>query len=479
MNKSIHSLTKIIWLGYIAIVMVLAAAFTPAAIAQRGGSAGGGHGGNIRGPSVGPSIRGGPGAGARTVTPGMRGWGTAPRSMPNTGTPQYRGSSPSNRPMGRGPAMGTPRATSPQPRTVTPGMRGRQTAPRTAPNVRTPQYRGPSGNVPRSVPERQYTPGTRPGAGPGARMGTSNVTPRTPGQYRSGRYGSPAGPSGQPGVGTSRQTPRITPRQAGPRTPGQGRVGVPGRVPGQVPGTTGRRGGPAYGPGQARQQWNQGHSQHHGNWNHHGNWSHNNYWNWNNSSFYFGLYFYPGFAFPFDYGYWSFSYCGGYCSYSPFYYYGMPYVYAPRVVVVEVPRYTYVSVPDYSYGNNYYLAQGAYSGLNAALDDIRNGWIANKPDLILKYINAGTQVAIYLDNNYAYSLSGSDYKNMVSDAIKHINTVSFTIDKVEQRSDGAYTATGTHDFYDINNNHKVVNVSYTLAQQGGNWTIIAAGSSES
>lgn len=156
----------------------------------------------------------------------------------------------------------------------------------------------------------------------------------------------------------------------------------------------------------------------------------------------------------------------------------MPYVYAPRVVVVEQPVYTYSAVPDYSYGTGYYLSPGAYSGLDAALDDIRNGWINGQPDLILAHVDAGAQIPIYLDGNYAYSLSGADYRDMVRDAAGHIRTVSFVFNNVERRSDGAYTATGTHDFYDANNNHKVVNVSYTLTQQGGNWVIVAAGSSE-
>ena len=147
-------------------------------------------------------------------------------------------------------------------------------------------------------------------------------------------------------------------------------------------------------------------------------------------------------------------------------------------MVTDVPSYTYTQVPDYSYGNDYYLSQGSYSGLDAALDDIKNGWQSGQADPILKHINTGTQIAIYLDNSYAYSLPGSDYSAMVRDAVGHIRTVSFTIDNVQQRSDGAYTATGTHDFYDVNNNHKVTNVSFTLALQGGKWVIVTAGSSE-
>jgi len=155
----------------------------------------------------------------------------------------------------------------------------------------------------------------------------------------------------------------------------------------------------------------------------------------------------------------------------------MPYVYAPRVAVVDVPTYTYSPLPDYSYGNGYYLSQGAYSGLDAALDDIKNAWINKRPDLMLGHIDTGAQIAVYLDNNYAYSLPGSDYTDMVRDAIGHIQTIGFNFTNVERRSDGAYAATGTHEFLDANNNRKAASISFTLAQTGGKWVIVSAGSS--
>jgi len=158
----------------------------------------------------------------------------------------------------------------------------------------------------------------------------------------------------------------------------------------------------------------------------------------------------------------------------------MPYVYSPRVAVIDnTPTYTYSQLPDYSYGNDYYMSQGSYSGLDAALDDIKNAWINAQPDLLLQHIDTSTQIAIYLDNNYAYSLSGSDYRDMVRDAVGHIQTISFNFNNVEMRSDGAYTATGTHEYYDADNNRKVVSVSFTLSQTGGKWVIVSAGSSES
>ena len=331
--------------------------------------------------------------------------------------------------------------------------------------------RGNRGGTPGSINSPNAT------GQPGRGLGTPGTLPGTI-NGRGNRGGTPGGLTNPNVIGQ----------------PGRGR-GTPGTLPGTIngrgnrgvtPGIGNGRGdqgrgpqGQGFRPGQARQQWNQNWNRDRGNWNRQGNWGRNNNWNWNNSNFSFGFFFYPGFAFGFNYGYWGFDNCGAYCSYSPFYYYGYPYVYAPRVEVVEVPVYTYTPAPDYSYGNGYYLSQGSYNGLDAALSDIRNAWGNGRADLMLKYIDANTQIAIYLDNDYSYSLPGSDYSSMVRDAIGHIRTVNLTFDKVEQRSDGAYTASGTHEFYDANNNHKVVNVSFTLAQSNGAWVVVAAGSSES
>ena len=96
---------------------------------------------------------------------------------------------------------------------------------------------------------------------------------------------------------------------------------------------------------------------------------------------------------------------------------------------------------------------------------------------MVAHVDTGTQIAIYLDGNYSYSISGADYSSMVRDAVSRVRTISMTLDNVQQRSDGAYTATGTHQFYDVNGNQKTVSISFTLANSGGRWVIVEAGSS--
>ncbi len=293
-------------------------------------------------------------------------------------------------------------------------------APR-APRAPSPGFnRGlPSGGFNRGTSPGMRPGGTLPGAGPGMRPGGT-----LPG----------AGPGMRPGGAGSGTRPGMRPGGGGP--------------------------GPGHGmrPG--------------------GNWNNNNNWNWNNSTWSFGLFFYPGFAAGFNYGYWGFD-CWPNCSYSPFYSYGLPYIYSPRVEVVEVPTYTYVQVPTYDYNSDYYMSAGQYTGLNDALNDIKSAWNNGRADLMLAHIDPQTQIAIYLDGNYSYSISGADYSNMARDAISRVQTSSLTFDNIERRSDGAYTATGTHQFTDIKGTPKTVSVSFTLALKNGQWVIVAAGSSAS
>jgi hypothetical protein len=233
--------------------------------------------------------------------------------------------------------------------------------------------------------------------------------------------------------------------------------GAPGRGPGDRPG-----------------------GDHGGQWNGHGG-NHGHYYppNYNNGYYYYNNSPWAGVALFF--GGWAFGLAAGYggAYYSPFYDYGFPSVYSPSVVVVEQPVYTYSNVPAYDYGNGYYLSPGATSGLDQATDDIRNAWLTGNDGLILRHVDGSTQIAVYVNGAYSYSLPGTDYSNMVRDAIGHVRTTGFTITSMEKRSDGAYVLTGRHDFYDISNNLKSADVSYTLAQSGGAWVIVAVGSTES
>lgn len=184
-------------------------------------------------------------------------------------------------------------------------------------------------------------------------------------------------------------------------------------------------------------------------------------------------FFFIGFGGPFFFGLWGFDY-GPYAAYSPYYYYGLPYVYAPSVYTTPQPAYSYSNVSPYYYGGPAYTG-----GLSAALDDIKNGWMNKNSDLILSHIATDRSIPFYLNGNYSYTVEANDYANMTRDAITRVRTVDFSWYKLEQRSDGAYVAFARHQFYDINGNLKTAYVSYTLQQVDNTWIVVATGSSAS
>lgn len=481
-----RSLLKRFWSVASIGVLALMLASAPAALARGGGGGGGGgHGGGGFG-------GGGGGGGFRGGGGGFSGGGFRGGGMPSGGS--FRG--------GMGPSGGFSRSAPSMPSSnFSPGF-ARPSMPSSSfnrPSTGGNFGRGPSATMPNRGPSnigRGPTTVGQPGAfNRGA--GTIGQPGRVPGAVTGQPGGIGRGPGtigqtgrvpGGVGRGTGTNQPGITrvPNQGrgsvsgqpgmgrGPTT-GRGPVsGQPGRGQGTMPGGAGR--GQSGRGNLGNQAHNRANNFNHGHQGDHGHHNHNN--NNNNDNFFFSFGFFPGFGWPLSYGFWGFDDCGAYCNYSPFYYYGYPYVYAPRVVVADAPSYTYTSVPDYSQGG-YYLSQDSYSGLNAALNDISNAFLTSQPNLLLAHVSANSQIQIYLDGNYAYSLPGSDYQKMVQDAVGHIKTSSFTFTNVEQRSDGAYTATGTQVFTDVKGVQKTVQVSFTLAQSSGSWVIVAAGSSAS
>jgi len=326
------------------------------------------------------------------------------------------------------------------------------------------------------------------GRGPSQPMRTS---PPQTGAPVTGRVPGTPGGFGQGPTGT------MPGSQIGPRMPGAfgGTRPAPGTMPGRGPGATGGtrpmpgtmpgvNTRPPFAGGTQTQPGGSGAGWHGNQWNGH-NYQHGYYQNGHYNKPYYsngGYYYnYPYVNGWYLFGSYLFGFATGYALAAPYSDYGVvaPYVYAPSVVVVPQPYYTYYDVPAYDYGNDYYMSPGAYTGLNAALDDIRNGWIGGNDDLILKHINPSTNVAIYLDGKYSYSVPGNDYSKMTRDALGAIKTVDLSFYKVQERSDGSYIAYGKHEFNDESNNRKVVYISYTLSKSNGNWLITAAGSSDS
>ena len=94
-------------------------------------------------------------------------------------------------------------------------------------------------------------------------------------------------------------------------------------------------------------------------------------------------------------------------------------------------------------------------------------------------MNSGDKIAVLLGNKYDYSIDSDDYLSMTHDALEDMQTNSFVWNKVRERSDGTYTAFGTHRYTDSSGSTKTVYVSYTLEKIGREYYIIEVGSGTS
>ena len=195
-----------------------------------------------------------------------------------------------------------------------------------------------------------------------------------------------------------------------------------------------------------------------------------------------GRYYYPSRPDyrPSRYGYWGFDINDPeYCRSIYFYYGYFPYV--NRIRIVDTPYYdvSYYSGNIPIYSDDYYLSARSRNAFDQTLADIRNSWIKDRPDLFEKYVKTDQVIAVMLDGKYNYSVGADDYIQMTSDAVDQIGTISFTWDRVRQRTNGDYTAYGKHVYNDSDGNAKTVYVTYTLRMIEGDYKIVEVGSSDS
>lgn len=226
--------------------------------------------------------------------------------------------------------------------------------------------------------------------------------------------------------------------------------------------------------------------------------------------------------FPGTYEFYSFDYTPGAAYPSIYCYYGIvpPYISGNRVTCIRPePRviYTFTDFPSIITNGNcmddkgYYLYNRPHSSLSSALRDVCRAWERGDIDLMMRHVNSDSAIDVYLKGDYAYSLSARDYREMTSDAMRAIDTISFDFYRVRKRccqKDTIYfggyqvdipnetvaVAYGTHVYYDSwrywddrryvplyslsgPRQQHTVYVSYTFEQRGSDWYITEVGCS--
>jgi len=184
-------------------------------------------------------------------------------------------------------------------------------------------------------------------------------------------------------------------------------------------------------------------------------------------SFYYGFYFsdpywfafyYPGY-YPAVYHYWG--WCPGWVYPNRAYYAPTEYVYMPATPY----RYYYsgYSIDD----------AGAYR----AMEDVRQAWFESEISKLAYHLTDQEDIRVYFDGEYEYTTTTDDYYAMTVDAMATTNTVAMDFDSPIWLSTNEFFVTGRHVFYDPNEERQTVYVSHRFRRLGGEWFLVAVGSS--
>lgn len=187
---------------------------------------------------------------------------------------------------------------------------------------------------------------------------------------------------------------------------------------------------------------------------------------------------------PFRYRYYSYDYRPRDCYpslYCYYYDYCPPYISYDRVVFSA--RFSgarvYVEIPVFLYqrSDDYYLRDRGDKELWANLRDIQRGWELSNPELVMDHVKQNSTIEVFLKGEYTYSVDWLDYYDMTRDAMSVIQTRTFDFDRVTRRDGNLYVAHGRHTYADESGLLKTVYITYTFERNGGEWYIVAVGSS--
>jgi hypothetical protein len=183
------------------------------------------------------------------------------------------------------------------------------------------------------------------------------------------------------------------------------------------------------------------------------------------------------FYYPFYFSdpYWfGFYYSGYYPSVYTYWGWCPPWIYPNRVYYAPMDYVYWPTTPYRYYPSSYRLD---YAGAANAIEDIRQAWFQGKIDSLAYHLTDQLDIQVYLDGEYQYSTSTSDYYSQTVDAMATTDTVSLDFDNPIWISSAEVFYTGRHVFYDPDGNQQTVYVSYRLRNLGGQWYLVSIGSS--
>lgn len=151
------------------------------------------------------------------------------------------------------------------------------------------------------------------------------------------------------------------------------------------------------------------------------------------------------------------------------------------MIYVDIPLYSGVNCRGYapiSREDNYlerdYLWQRE-PGIGSAVDELREAFGHGNIDALVALTDPNVQIAVFLQGKYEYTLDANDFVDLTRDGLQGIDTISFDITRVHERSAGIYVVSGEHVYRDRNGQRRKVYVSYVLEDIKGIWTLTQVG----
>jgi len=184
-------------------------------------------------------------------------------------------------------------------------------------------------------------------------------------------------------------------------------------------------------------------------------------------NFYYGYYwsdpywfafYYPGY-YPSVYHYWG--WCPG-------------WVYPDRVYYVPTD-YTYFPATPYRYYNTGYRVDELAA--QRVIEDVRKAWFNSDISSLAYHLTDEVDIRVYFDGEYSYSTTTEDYYAMTVDAMATTETVALDFDRAIWLSSNEVFVTGRHVFWDPSEQRQTIYVSYRFRNLGGEWYLVAVGSS--
>lgn len=150
---------------------------------------------------------------------------------------------------------------------------------------------------------------------------------------------------------------------------------------------------------------------------------------------------------------------------------------APRVVYLEVPVYIGGVYRGYA-DDDYYLNSVWWrddrtldSSVRQAVEDLEDAFRYSDIEKLTYLTDPNTEVAVFTQGRYQYSLKPNDYLDMTRDFMLSTDTIRFDVFRVKRRAYNAYTLSAKHVYRGRDGETHTVYLSFALERIGRYWTI--------